>query len=65
MPWLIAFPTVAQRIDRVIEIVRAVRQSGLFSAWTVSPYVSSSVILITVIKQIDSVIKILHRPQFW
>ena len=62
MSWLTAFPTVTQRIDRVIEILLAVRQSGLSLAWTVSPYVSSSVTLITVFQRIDCVIKILHRP---
>ena len=62
MSWLIAFPTVAQQIDRVIELLIAVIQSGLSLAWTVSPYLSASVTLKTVIQRIDSVIEILLRP---
>ena len=40
----------------------AVCQSGLSLAWTVSPYVSSSVTLVTIIQCIDRVTEILHRP---
>ena len=46
----------------IIKILFAVRQSGLSSALTVSPYVLFSVTLITVIQCVDCVIKILHRP---
>ena len=57
--WLIAFPKLAQRIDHVIELLIVVRQSGLSSAWTVFPYMSSSVTLVTIIQCIDHVIQIL------
>ena len=65
MSWQVAFPIVAQLIDRVIELLTAVRQSVLSLAWTGSPYVSLSVTLITLITlvhRIDCVIEILHRP---